>query len=277
VAIRLSAAALLMLGMSSPALADTSAQPTVLSTTSVYEGSGSGDASDPSFFTVNVEPFDASVGTLVSFTVKWEFEGTLAGAVADGATSASVSGEFGGTFSFNGNAFAGGQGIGTAEAAPGEAISLTYRFPTYERTFPASQAGLQYDPAFLQAVQGSTPFTLEAKRGTSSFASVAYTDVAGLKSAIKAKATVTYHYTPLPSPGDSALKITSLLPSPAVNSAALTWTSQTGTTYSIDASDNLTDWQTLGFGLPATPPANAYTEKDIPTGDHRFYRVRSRK
>lgn len=271
------AAALMILTAGPAALADTSAQPTLLSTSSVYQGTGSGDASDPALFTVTVEPFDASVGTLVSFTVKWEFEGTVAGAVAEGAESGKVSAEFGGTFSFNGNAFAGGQGTGATQAAPGEPVSLSYSFPTYERTFPAAQAGLQYDPAFLQAIQGSSPFTLEARRGGSSFASIAYTDVADLKSDIKAKATVTYQYTPRPAAADAALKITKITPAPAAGSAAVAWTSQTGATYSVDASDNLTDWQTLAFGLPATPPANAYTENGLSPGDHRFYRVRSRK
>jgi hypothetical protein len=270
--ILLPALALILPGL---AFADTLAQPNLLSSSKTYTGSGSGGATDPTFFTANMEPFDSSLGALVSFTITMDAQGTVDGTVGTDSADGYANAFFGGTFLIDNEPFfGGGSPEGSASGASGSAVSASYTLPTTSRTFNLSDDN---DPAIIASVTGSQPFKFEAKNGVSSFAQMEYSNMATVNFAVQSTITVTYNYLPAAAAHSSALKVTQISHNPAAGSATLGWSSQSGKTYSVDASPNLTDWQVLQYGIPATAPANTLTESSLPPdATQRFYRVRSR-
>ena len=161
----------------------------------LYNGDGTAvELVNSSFFNTNMLPFDPSLGTLQSFTVKWEnISGTLSGTGGPG-TGGSASGNFtGGSFMIAGSPYAGGgggNGNGAAPDAPLEVIFPASPIAS-EQTFPVT--GGTYDPAILTAVTGTSPFAV----AFTSAASVSYTNVVDLAASVTGKVTLTYTYAPV--------------------------------------------------------------------------------
>jgi hypothetical protein len=157
---------------------------------SLYNGSGSTELVNSSFFSTDMQPFDPSLGTLQSFTVKWEVGGSLAGTVGPGGGGASAS--LGGTFYIVGSPYDGGGGGNSGLADAGQPLVVVFAAPPFlkETTFPA--VGGTYDPAILAAVTGTTPFAV----AFTSPVTVSYTNVVDLLASVTGKVTLTYTYAP---------------------------------------------------------------------------------
>jgi hypothetical protein len=162
---------------------------------SLYNGDGSAvELVNSSFFSTNMQPFNPALGTLQSFTVKWEnISGTLSGTVGP-VSAGSASGSFGGSFTLAGSPYGsngGGNGGGNGPGLPLEVI-----FPASpivsDQTFTVANAGVTYDPAILAAVTGTSPFAA----AFTSPATVSYTNVVDLAASVTGKVTLTYTYEP---------------------------------------------------------------------------------
>lgn len=75
-------------------------------------------------------------------------------------------------------------------------------------------------------------------------------------------------------PGNKGLEITGIEFDASVASATITWTSKTGRTYSVDASDDLEIWEELDDGIEAEGEMTSFTEMELTDKKSRYYRVR---
>ncbi|MCE9609912.1 MAG: hypothetical protein K8R23_06855 [Chthoniobacter sp.] len=160
---------------------------------SLYHGDGNAvEFVSPGFFSTKMQPFNASLGTLQSFTVKWEnISGTLSGTCGAG-TGGNASGSFGGTFMIEGSAYGGtggGQGGGNGPRLPVE-VTFPAAPIVSNQTFNVGNAGVDYDPAILAAVTGTKPFLV----AFDSPVTVSYGNVINLAARVTAKVTLTYAY-----------------------------------------------------------------------------------
>ncbi len=67
------------------------------------------------------------------------------------------------------------------------------------------------------------------------------------------------------------LTITAVQRSAVTGALTLTFTSQSGKTYTVKRSRNLKDWTDIASTVPATGTATSYTDSDILAGDREFY------
>jgi len=187
------AAALTILAQ--PLMAETVTQTANFSasnTGNLYNGSGSKNIVESGFFSANMLPFNTALGTLQSFTVKWEISGSLAG--TSGPTGGNASGSLGGSFMINGSVYSSGGGGNGNGAGPDQALEVIFPLTPIvsEQTFSVSDAGGRYDPAILAAVIGAIPFAV----AFDSAAPVNYGTIVNLAASVSGKVTLTYTYEP---------------------------------------------------------------------------------
>jgi hypothetical protein len=240
--------------------AETVTQSADFAKSDVYTGSGSKELVSSVFFSADLQPFDASLGTLQSFTVKWEASGLLTGTVGPDS-SGSASSSFGGSFYLAGSGYGGAGGGNGGGAGPGQSLEVIFP-PTpivSEKTFTVAEAGVTYDPAILAAITGTSPFAA----AFDSAVTVNYTNVVDLAASVTGTVTLTYTYEP-------PLRVTRIVRDVAQESVTIEWTSTAGKTYGVDASNDLIGWDPIA---PAVS-GGTFTETSVPsTVTRRFYRV----
>lgn len=144
----------------------------------------------------SVQPFDSSLGTLTSATIRWATAANASVTVAPGTGGGSWALEFGGALTVNGfpyNGYGGGKGAG---AGPGERIDLQMDPVGRSDTFTAAEATVweaitgtaPYAIAFGGSYSGSTPYRITA------------INTIGGEARVISQADVTYTYTPNPAP-----------------------------------------------------------------------------
>lgn len=81
--------------------------------------------------------------------------------------------------------------------------------------------------------------------------------------------------TPVGPPTRIPFTILSVAFDPGTRTATITWTSKPNRTYSIDVSDDLSDWLEINDGIPSAGQSTSYEDAGIPEGaTTRIYRVR---
>lgn len=258
-----------------PLIAETVVQPANFSASNagnLYSGFGSQGLVANDFFTANFQPFNASLGTLQSFTIRCEIDGMLAGTIGEDGDEGNASAGVGGTFSLGGIAFSGTGGGGSGVGSMGEPIEVSVVVPTFEQTLTVANAGVSYHPGILSAVTGTEPFafSFSTPPQANSPVTVNYANVSDLAASVSSTITLTYTYQ-TSSGATETLKITSIIRNAAQQTVAIEWTSATGKTYAVEAWDGSGDWSTIA----PTVSGGSFTEENIPaTVARRFYRVR---
>lgn len=242
----------------------------------LFQGSGFQALVSAGYFNATLQPFDASLGTLQSFTVTCQLEGHLRGQVGSEGESGAVAAGMGGAFLINGDGFTGAGGGGGSLDDPfftGQPIDVPFSIAPFENTSLVSDAGGVLNPRILQAVTGTAPFTLSYNSGVNVF----YSNVADLSVSFEATIALIYNYST--ATGNESLKIVSLIRNGVQQTVSIEWTSAAGKTYAIDASSNLAPngWNTIATAASAAgnAPTTTFTEQNVPaTVTRRFYRVR---
>lgn len=242
----------------------------------LYQGTGQQDLVTPGFFSATLQPFDPSLGTLQSFTIKCELDGQLSGSVGGGGDSGAVQASMGGAFLIDGNGFYGTGGGGGSLEDPfftGQPIEVPFFIPPMDFTLLVSEAGSAWNPAILSSITGASPYTLFFTSGVH----VQYQNVANLSASFTATITLVYNYET--AAGNESLKIVNLVRNGVQQTVAIQWTSAAGKTYAIDASNDLASnsWIEIQAGVPAAVglPTTTFVEQNVPaTITRRFYRVR---
>lgn len=140
----------------------------------------------------SVQPFDSSLGTLTSATIRWASGSKGTVSVAPGTGGGAWGIEFGGAVSVNGfpyNGYGGGDGWG---AGPGQSFSVLLPASGRSDTFTDADASVwgaftgaaPYTIAFLGSYSGSSPYRITA------------TNISGGLAEVISEADVTYTYTP---------------------------------------------------------------------------------
>jgi hypothetical protein len=262
-----------------PLFAATLPQPTLFTESnagSLYQGTGMSDLVNPGYFNATLEPFNTSLGTLQSFTIKCQLDGQLSGSVGGEGESGAVQASMGGTFLIDGNSFYGtGGGGGSLDDVffTGQQIDVPFTIAPMEYTLLASDAGGMFNPAILSTITGSSPFTLSFTSGVK----VQYLNVADLSASFNSTITLVYNYDT--AAGSESLKIVNLIRNGTQQTVSIEWTSAEGKTYAIDASSDLStnSWSEIQAGLPALTGSatTTFTEQNVSaTIPRRFYRVR---
>jgi hypothetical protein len=225
----------------------------------LYSGFGSDPLVAGDFFTATVQPFNAALGTLQSFTIRCDIEGMLTGTIGEEA-------EEGSAMAFSGTG-GGNNGVGST----GEPIEVSFAIPTFEQTMTVANAGVTYDPNILSKVTGAEPFPVAfdtpVPDGTT--VTVGYQNVSDLAASVSGTIAMTYTYET--GAGTEALRITSFIRDGVQQTVSIQWTSAEGKTYAVEAWDGTGGWSTIA---PTVTGGN-FTEEDVPaTVLRRFYRVR---
>ena len=200
----------------------------------LYQGTGMQNLVQPGFFSAQFQPFDSSLGTLVSFTVNCEIQGALDGSVDSGAETGRASGNMGGTFLIGGIAFQGTGGGSEVEEAGGSQLFVEFGIPAFEKELLPSDAGVNYDPQILALVTGDQPFDYTFSSGVA----VDYESVVDLKAGVEAVLTMTYNYSPRPGALDT-LRIVKIIRNTEAGGMEIEWTSEPFKTYRIEAGSGL--------------------------------------
>jgi hypothetical protein len=242
----------------------------------LYQGTGFQSLVNPGYFTATLQPFDAGLGTLQSFTVKCQLDGQLSGNVGGEGESGAVQASMGGAFMIDGNSFYGtGGGGGNLDDVffTGQPIDVPFSIAPMEYTLQVSEVGTGWNPAILATITGASPFDLAFTSGVN----VQFVNVADLAASFDATITLVYNYET--SAGNESLKIVNVIRDGVQQTVSIEWTSAEGKTYAIDASNDLSpdSWSEIQAGLPAATAAatTTFVEQNVPaTVNRRFYRVR---
>lgn len=167
---------------------------------------------DNTFLTASVPAFNATLGTLQSFSVTWTLSGNYNGTLSTGG---GVSSAYNGPFRIasiasSGVANATGGGGNGSGGGPGTALNLPLTSAlnplSFTQTFAVSDVGAAYDPAVLTAVTGAGPVTLQwdtpltITGGPPNSAEWTNLTVSGT-----ASAQISYTYNAIPEPSAAAL------------------------------------------------------------------------
>ncbi len=188
-----------MLGTGVRAQTSTMEQTTPFSFSISGAESGSGPVSNHVIapvgsFTATFAPFDASLGTLISFTVAWDLTVTGSVGLANGmqiGTTGSGALELAGI---------GYSGTGGGNGGPTSA-SFTM---SPSRTFVVAEAGSSYNPSIYEAVSGLESYSAYFDTGTTVGAHD-YTDGETYAGTTIGSVTMTYTYSAVPEPSTYAL------------------------------------------------------------------------
>ncbi|MDQ8190121.1 hypothetical protein [Roseibacillus persicicus] len=238
---------------------------------SLYNGVGLEFLADSQFFTASFEPFDASLGTLVSITVRCEINGLFDGAVADGSDFAAAYGSLGGSFAMGGLTFDGTGGNQGVEAESGETLTGNFGISPYQRTLQVADAGVTYHPGLIDLFLGEEAFDFTYN----SPVMIDFDSVQDLQASFNATLSITYSYEPA-EPGSSPLSIVQLVRNSAEGEVMIEWNSSPDESYRVLAAErpepNL-------FEVVATSVSGEsgqttrFTESVPATVAKRFYRV----
>jgi hypothetical protein len=255
-------------------VADTLKQPapfTLSNTGDLYSGTGIRELGAPGVFTADFQPFQSSLGTLISFTVGCRISGKLQGVAGMEGQTGSAGCAMGGTFTIGGLAFNGTGGLGSGEAAAGEPLEVAIGIPDFETSLTAANAGVSYDPQILELLTGSNSVPLAFSTGVM----VNFTNVRDLGADIAATLTLTYTYEPVAGGAPASYSVTRITRPPGTGDVGLAWQSTPGTGYTVDATENLSDWTVIAPRVESTSQETTHTETGIPAdASRRFYRIR---
>jgi len=148
-----------------------------------------------SIFTMSLNPFDESLGTLESFTISWVPTANATGTVGSSSVGG-VGAGFGGNLSLDGASFASSSGGGSKSDIANSQVATTITVSGHNTTYLASNAGVTYNPALLAAVIGDETFDLKWD-GT---VSPLYSNLVAGQIDLQVIATVTYTFTAVPEP-----------------------------------------------------------------------------
>jgi hypothetical protein len=263
----------------SASAASLSPRPAVFSTSNegnLYQGYGVQQLASPTFFTADFEPFDESLGSLQSFTIRCRINGELVGMASDAEATGTASSGFGGTFSIGGFAFDGTGGPGgNGVANSGALIDVAIGIPDYERNLTVANAGVSYDPSILSVVTGDVSFPISFNTGGGVM--VSFGNVADLQASLAATISITYLYQPVAGGTPKSITVTGVLRDAAAEKVTVEWTSSADKSYSVDASANLVDWEIIAPVVPGVSGTTAHTDTAVPASvPRRFYRIRER-
>jgi hypothetical protein len=263
-----------VLSLFSTLSAETLVQPQTYATSNegnLYQGDGSQILADSTFFYASVQPFDESLGTLVSFTIQCRIQGELNGSVLMDAPGGSASGGMGGTFYLGGLAFDGTGGSNGTGGPGGAPLEATFSIPDYERTLLVSEAGMAYNPALLDFVTGDATFDLSYE----SAVTISHSSVQDLFASVEGSLTLIYTYT-TPGGETATLKVVGIVRDSDTGDVTVEWTSEPAKTYRVEAGES-PDPASLSTIAPTVPAGSGetttYTESVPPTTPRRFYRI----
>lgn len=154
----------------------------------------------------SVNPFNASLGTLNSFTISWSFNVLISGVA--GASLPNVGTSFsGGLWVEDQNYW--GYGNGTSLGGnPNASFGPASAGGTATANFYPSGAGSSYAPQILSYITGSNPFDLRYYAYGSDVSSGFYgTNVVSYRSELDIDMTLTYNYTAAPVPEPTSMAI----------------------------------------------------------------------
>jgi hypothetical protein len=276
---RFALAGALALLCQSGSAASLSPQPAEFATSNegnLYQGYGVQQLASPTFFTADFEPFDESLGTLQSFTIRCRIHGELAGLASDAEATGTASSGFGGTFSIGGFAFDGTGGPGgNGIANSGAPIDVEIGIPDYERNLTVANAGVTYDPSILAVVTGDASYPISFNTGGGVM--VAFGNVADLQASLSGTISITYLYQPVAGGTSQSLTVTGVVRDATAGKVTVEWSSSADKSYSVDASANLVDWEIIAPVVPGASGTTAHTETSVPASvPRRFYRIRER-
>ena len=195
---------LLMVAASSPAKAIISTQN--FTTTETFTDFAPNSANTIFFFPFpqfTVQPFDTSLGTLISTTIAWATTASFNGTIGTAAESGFANFSFNGTyFVDNLNYFGSNSSAGNGGT---QGNPLTVNVPAYGATtlLLTAEAGIKYNPNLLVAFQGPNSFSLTYRNTTNpdgSPYSFSFTNIESGNATIATTASVTYDYVPVPGP-----------------------------------------------------------------------------
>jgi hypothetical protein len=117
---------------------------------------------------LNVNPFNSSLGTLVKVEINWDFGGSFTGTTGSSGGSASLG--FGGSFYVNSIGY-GGSGNGNSSGAFANLpFSFTMTDPSSSNySFVPANAGVTYDPALLTIFTGGNQYSVSFDAGNSGY------------------------------------------------------------------------------------------------------------
>jgi hypothetical protein len=170
--------------------AQTLVQTVTFDKTTTYEGaSGSFNHVDSAFFTGTFNPFDSSLGELVSFQVTWTLSNTAIGTIVDASGGVTIS--LGGYTYIAGDVATSGGSNGSDGGDPGYEFSLSVPI-NIDSAFLVSESGSTYDPAYYNTVTGAGTFTLNY----ASAVNLNVSSVANFEMTTTGSVTLTYNYIP---------------------------------------------------------------------------------
>lgn len=260
--------------------ASTLSQPAEFATSNegnLYQGYGAQQLTSPTFFTADFEPFDESLGTLESFTIRCNIGGLLQGVGGDAEPTGTASSGFGGAFSIGGATF---DGTGTSPVPPefadtGAPLEVPMGSIDYERNLTVANAGVTYDPAIVATLTGNASFPISFNTGGGVM--VTYSNVADLQASLSGTISITYVYQPVAGGTSESMTVTGIIRNAAEEKVTVEWTSSDDKSYTVDASENLDDWEIVAVAVSGAAGTTAYTESSVPaTIPRRFYRIRER-
>ncbi len=192
----------LLIGAAHAATTSTIVQSKNMTFTASYSGTGNNSVSMSDTFTMMVNPFDPTLGTLESFTIAWAPGSMSFSAYSNPGGSASAGGELRGTaISLNGIDYSGLTGSAFGNPNPGGGISATASLGNFSHSYVAASAGSSYDRRLLQAVTGADPVALSVG-GNFNYS---YRNIINGSVTMTVPVTVTYTYTPIPEPSAALL------------------------------------------------------------------------
>jgi hypothetical protein len=260
--------------------ASTLSQPAKFATSnegSLYQGYGAQQLASPTFFTAEFEPFDESLGTLESFTIRCNISGLLQGLGGDAEPTGTAASGYGGAFSIGGATF---DGTGTSPVEPvfadtGASLEVPMGSIDYERNLTVANAGVTYDPAIVTTLTGDAPFPISFNTGGGVM--VSYSNVADLQASLSGTISITYVYQAVAGGTSESLTVTGIVRNAAEENVTVEWTSSDDKSYTVDASENLNDWEIIAPMVPGAAGTTAHTEASVPASiPRRFYRIRER-
>ncbi len=200
---------LLVLLSAVAANAATSVQTETLSFTKTFSGTATESIPMLSTFTMAVDPFDPSLGTLDSFTISWAPFGSYSSTVISSSPGGNTNANLGGVVYLNNTAFNGIGGAGNGSASTNGLITGTLAFPSgpIVTTVQAATPGSTTNQALLALVTGSGPLALRWDTPLG----LGYGYVTDGTVTVGVVGTMTYNYTAVPEPSAMVLGAVGML------------------------------------------------------------------
>lgn len=174
--------------------------------------SGSGKivhANSSGIISTNFNPFNSSLGTLMSFKIDWTATVTASGTTS--ATGGSFSPSLGGTLYIGANSYGGDGGGNGTGGGPNTFVGPISAGINNSNSFLVSNAGVTYNANILSTVTGGSPFNIRYSNGSGDTIFTSYTNMASTTSTLTGSVTLTYTYEAASVPEPTSFSIGSLL------------------------------------------------------------------